>query len=264
MFNVSEYKSYLTKTGTLPTNRFYVEIPVPRVLFNSEVVVNNTRRSMPAFGKDMSFRAESIRAPGVSLNISNVNRYGIGPIQKFPYNANFTDTSITFLADKESLVWIFFYNWLNNIFSYSHDDSPSADYLRYRSNYMVDYAVDTKIHVYDYDGKLSTSVELIDSYPISMNDINLSWGDNNQLMKVTVTFAFRHWRITTSTMADNSTKAPGVPSLTIPYRQETLAGATPARDIAPDPMLNHRNANGMFNSITIPEGTQTPTFGFGA
>lgn len=112
MFNISEYKSYIGKTGTLPTNKFYVDIPIPRVLFRSEILVNNIRRSMPTFGENLSFRAESVRVPGVTMQMTSVNRYGIGPIQKYPFNANFTDTSMTFLADKESLVWIFFYNWL--------------------------------------------------------------------------------------------------------------------------------------------------------
>ena len=219
MFNLADFKGYLAKTGTLPTNRFAIEIPVPKVLFGAEVVVNNNRRPMPGFTEDLQFRAESITAPGVTLDMTNVNRYGIGPIQKFPFNANFTPVSIAFLADKDSLVWIFFYNWLNNIFSYSHDDSnPSADFLRYRANYMVDYVVDPKILIYDYDAVLSTSIQLIDAYPISMNEVNLSWSDNNQLMRITVSFAYRHWRITNADMEDNSTKSPGVPGLKIPQR----------------------------------------------
>ena len=224
MFNLENFKSYLAKTGTLPTNRFAIEIPVPKVLFGAEVVVNNKKRPIPGFTEDLQFRAESITAPGVTLDMTNVNRYGIGPIQKFPFNANFTPVSITFLADKDSLVWIFFYNWLNNIFSYSHDDAnPSADFLRYRANYMVDYVVDPKIHIYDYDGVLSTSIQLIDAYPISMNEVNLSWSDNNQLMRITVSFAYRHWRIANADMADNSTKSPGVPGLSIPQRGRSLA-----------------------------------------
>lgn len=223
MFNLADFKSYLSKTGTLPTNRFAVEIPVPKVLFGAEVVVNNWRRPMPGFSEDLQFRAESITAPGVTLDMTNVNRYGIGPIQKFPFNANFTPVSITFLADKDSLVWIFFYNWLNNIFSYSYDDAnPNADFLRYRANYMVDYVVDPKINVYDYDGVLSTTIQLIDAYPISMNEVNLSWSDNNQLMHITVSFAYRHWVITNAVMADNSTKSAGVPLLSIPQRSEIL------------------------------------------
>ena len=83
---------------------------------------------------------------------------------------------------------------------------------------MVDYVVDPKILIYDYDAVLSTSIQLIDAYPISMNEVNLSWSDNNQLMRITVSFAYRHWRITNADMEDNSTKSPGVPGLKIPQR----------------------------------------------
>jgi len=217
VFDVAIFKSHLSNTGTLPTNKFEVDIPVPRVLYNTEVLVNNYRRPQATFGKTLSFRAESVRAPGVTMLTSQVNRYGYGPPQKFPYNANFTDMSMSFIADKESLVWIFFYNWLNNVFAYSPIDSGGRESnLNYRSNYMSDYAVDTKINVYDNDGKPSTTVELIDSYPVSMNDIALSWADNNQLKRVTVTFTFRHWRFTNVATTDGSVKAAGPDKLVIP------------------------------------------------
>lgn len=224
VFNVQTFKSHLEKTGTLPTNKFEVDIPVPRVLFNSEVIVDNYRRPQPNFGEMLSFRAESVRVPGVTMQLTPVNRYGYGPIQRFPYNANFTDSAMTFIADKDSLIWIFFYNWLNNVFLYNSTDTLNTEsYITYRSNYMIDYAVNTKINVYDNDGKPSTTVELIDSYPISLNDIALGWSDNNQLKRITVSFAFRHWRFTNVTTTDNSTKTSGPAQLVIPPKGQTVS-----------------------------------------
>ena len=147
-FDLETFKSHLSKTGTLPTNKFEVDIEIPRVLWNTEVLVNNLRRPQVTFGETLSFRAESVRAPGVTLQTTAVNRYGYGPQQRFPYNANFTDSSMTFIADKQSLIWIFFYNWLNNVFAYTSLDSPNTEsYLNYRSNYMYDYAVKIKINI---------------------------------------------------------------------------------------------------------------------
>ena len=247
MFNIKEFKAYLNNTGTLPTNRFFVEIPVPRVLLNSEVVVNNTRRPQVQFTQDLQFRAESVRTPGVTLLFDQVNRYGIGPTQKFPHNANFTDTSISFIADKDSLVWIFFYNWLNNIFSYTGYDYMSNDdasALRYRANYMSDYAVSVYIHVYDYDGKPSTNVELIDAYPVSINDVNLAWDTTNTLMRVTVTFAFRHWRLTNVNTSDASIKAPAPPNSNVPKQAQTVQSIT-----LPTAFTAGPNQLGSFNNM---------------
>jgi len=94
---------------------------------------------------------------------------------------------------------------------------------------MSDYAVDTKINVYDNDGKPSTTVELIDSYPVSMNDIALSWADNNQLKRVTVTFTFRHWRFTNVATTDGSVKAAGPDKIVIPPKGRSVinTGARP-------------------------------------
>jgi hypothetical protein len=218
-FDLQKFKSHLGETGVLPTNKFEVEIPVPRVLYNTQVVVGNLRRPQPNFTETLSFRAESVRAPGVTMQLSSVNRYGYGPLQKFAYNANFTDTSMTFIADKDSLVWIFFYNWLNNVFAYTSADGENTEsYLNYRSNYMTDYAVDAKIHVYDSDGKPSTSIEMLDFYPISLNDVPLGWGDNNQLQRITATFAFRHWKFTNVKTTDGSKKATVPDKLVIPER----------------------------------------------
>lgn len=224
VFNVQTFKSHLEKTGTLPTNKFEVEIPVPRVLYNTEVLVGNTRRPQASFTETLSFRAESVRVPGVTMQMTNVNRYGYGPLQKFPYNANFTDTSMNFIADKDSLIWIFFYNWLNNVFAYTSADAPNTEsYLNYRSNYMTDYAVDAKIHVYDSDGVPSTSIEMLDFYPVSMNDVALGWGDNNQLKRITVSFAFRHWQFTNVKTTDGSKKATVPDNLTVSKKQGTFS-----------------------------------------
>lgn len=254
-FDLEKFKSHLSKTGTLPTNKFEVDIPIPRVLYNTEVVVDNVRRPQASFGETLSFRAESVRAPGVTLQTTAVNRYGYGPQQRFPYNANFTDSSMTFIADKQSLIWIFFYNWLNNVFAYTSPDSPNTEsYLNYRSNYMYDYAVNTKINIYDNDGKPSTTVELIDSYPVSMNDIALSWGDNNQLKRITVTFAFRHWRLTNVITSDGSTKASGPDKLVIPPRGQTIQETTPltfTRNNGETGFYGGRGAMGVNRNLTI-------------
>ena len=67
----------------------------------------------------LQIRAESAKLPGVLIQTSDVNRVGIGPTQKMPFNAQFTDTSITFVSDSKGEIYNYFYTWLNSIFDFS-------------------------------------------------------------------------------------------------------------------------------------------------
>lgn len=257
-FNIQEFKGYIGKTGYLPVNRYVVELRVPPIMSGATIVEEGKETKFNQdFARDLSFRAESIRAPGIAISFDSVNRYGVGPIQKFPFNAQFTDISVNFLADKDSLVWKFFYAWLNNIFQYSNEDGPNQDYTRYRLNYMKDYATDIYIHVYDVDGAVSTNIQLIDAYPISMNDVNLAWDANNQTMKITVTFTFRHWKLKDVKVPNRATAPVPVAPLTITKKATTVQSV---KAIAPDPTINHRNQNGLYNNPTIPGGTPQTVF----
>ena len=258
-FNIQKFKGYIGKTGYLPVNRYLLELRVPPVMVGATIVDDDKETKFNQdFSRDLSFRAESIRAPGVAISFDSVNRYGVGPIQKMPFNAQFTDISVSFLADKDSLVWKFFYAWLNNIFQYSYSEGPDEDFTRYRVNYMKDYATDIYIQVYDVDGEVSTNIQLIDAYPISMNDVNLAWDTNNQTMKITVTFTFRHWKLKDIKVPNRATPPTPVAPLFVPSKGTSVQSAT--RGIAPDPTQNHLNKDGRFNSATVPGGTDTPTF----
>lgn len=281
IFDVSTFKSHISEFGTLPTSRFYMDISLPKVLLNCEQMMNDFQAENININELLRFRAEAVRgAPGVEILLSNINRYGIGPVQQLPYNVRFNNITITFLADKFSIVWSFFYSWLNGLFSYGHDNYPEADSARYRVGYMDDYAVPAQLNVYDVDGKPSASIEFIDFYPIKMDDIALSWSDTNQAKRINVQFAFRHWRMPYVEMCDNHSSVTRPPSLVIPRRQTTIQSARPEKPVREvpmgrldkeiprgpnnDPMQNHMNKEGKFNNPTVPGGTDTPTFHMGA
>jgi hypothetical protein len=225
-FDIQQFKSYLGRTGYLPASRYYLEITTPDILKQSGgLIFAGQQFDARAFERDISFRAEALSAPGISISYDNINRYGVGPNQKFPYNAQFTDMSVTFLADKESLLWSFFYAWLNNIFQYSSADNGNGDFTSYRANYMKDYATNISINIFDVDGSPSMFIKLVDAYPISMNEVRLAWDSTNQTMKITVTFTFRHWLMEQVTVKNKPSQAPTVSTLYIPKTIRTVAGA---------------------------------------
>ena len=192
-FNIQDFKSNIGKSGVLQTNKFLVSLSPP-----SGIIAD------PSL---LQFRASDIRAPGVSLESLNVHRYGIGPVQKFPTNINFTDISITFVDDRNSSIWKSMNQWTQKIFSYGINAHVSilnpnmvfgiqGNMLDYKNNYTTDIIISifnnegSNIRE-DADSQAVLEIMLMEAYPVSMHDVPLSWSDNNNLFKTTVDFTFR-------------------------------------------------------------------------
>ena len=184
-FNISEFSSHISKTGTLQTNKFLVEIPTIKLYTDNGGDNSDLQRLI-------TYRAESVHVPGVSLDVQSVHRYGVGPIEKYPTNVNFTDNSITFIDDAENTVWKYMYDWMNVIFQYSGNDQTNR-IGSYTLQYKENYAVDIKISVFGNDGVKVSSIVLVEAFPISLEDVSLSWSTNSSLFKVSARFSFKTW-----------------------------------------------------------------------
>jgi len=57
-----------------------------------------------------TFRIDQVKVPGINLASADVNRYGAGPTQKQPYNAQFTEVQMSILSDNEASIWQYWYN----------------------------------------------------------------------------------------------------------------------------------------------------------
>jgi len=179
-YSVQDILGSINKNGWLSSNKFQVMISTPITLKSS---IDDSL---------LTFRAEDCRLPGVTYMASDVNRFGIGPMQKMPYNVLFADTSITFIADKNGAIYNYFYNWMNTIFEFSGQNSTHGSY---QTEYKDNYTTDIQIIVYDNNGNQVQTAKFLDAFPISLNEIPLSWNQNNQLLKVTVGFSFRDWTL---------------------------------------------------------------------
>jgi hypothetical protein len=179
-YSVQDILGSINKSGWLPSNKFQVMLNLPYSLQGS---IDNLL---------LTFRAEDCRLPGVSYMASDVNRYGVGPLQKMPYNVMFTDTSISFISDKNGSIYNCFYTWMNTIFNFSDLNKKNGSY---ETEYKDNYTTDISITVYDNNGNQVQIVKFLDAFPISMNEIPLSWNQNSQLLKVTVGFSFREWTL---------------------------------------------------------------------
>jgi hypothetical protein len=182
-FDISKFSAHLNKYGTIKNNRYEVIISPPRFFDSSNY--------KEVFGL-MPLRAETVNIPDINLNLLDVNRYGIGPKQRFPTNIQYPETiSITFLETEESDIHKFFTIWSSAIFGHINP----IDYNRrgfYLTEYKTDYSSTIQIKVYTDTGEdyISNIVELTEAYPSQISVSALGWGEMNNLIRVNVNFVF--------------------------------------------------------------------------
>lgn len=180
-FNIREFIGNVNRFGTLPTNSYEVVITRPNLLLGESV------------GSRLQYRAESCSIPGVTLDTTDVRRWGIGPREKFGTNVSFSDISITFIEEDENNIHKYLYKWMNSIFKFAGRNDNSTP--SYYSEYKEDYATTMLIKVFNKSQELSETVELQEVFPTGLSEISLGWADNNQLFKVRASFAFTRWRL---------------------------------------------------------------------
>lgn len=177
-FNVDIFASEIMKTGTLQNNKFDVRFSLPLFLFRSGST------------ESITLRADSVQLPGINLDTTAVNRYGLGPRQKVPFNVNFNDNTISFIEDAKNSIWNLFHTWTTNILQYAAPGGSSPTYLM---RYKKDYQTDISIIVYNTDGLAVSQITMKEAFPISMAGVGLSWADKSNILKVNVQFTFREW-----------------------------------------------------------------------
>jgi hypothetical protein len=197
-FNIASFSSEIGKSGYLQTNKFYIQFPSPSILQNYSI----DGKPVADIERMIQIRAESVKVPGIALLMGDVNRYGIGPVQKMPYNASFTTNSISFIADRNGAIYKYFYTWINSIFEFAGASGAPINGIptvnrgaSYQTEYKDNYTTDITVSVFNNTGEMIKQIEMLKAFPESLNEVPLDWNQNNELMKVTVSFSFRDWRM---------------------------------------------------------------------
>ena len=131
----------------------------------------------------MSLRCESAVLPGRTLATSDLRIYG--PSEKFPYQSTYEDVSLTFIVTGSMIEKTLFDNWLNQI-------NPQNSW---NFNFKEDYVTDITITQYDQSDNEIHIVNLIEAFPIAVNQLDLDWGSDAAYHKLTVTFAYTYWEV---------------------------------------------------------------------
>lgn len=169
--SIQQFKSTF-KTDLAKASRFDVQIYAPLTLWTSNFVSS----------RDLSFRVEAAQLPGRTFATADQRTYG--PIEKFPYLSTYNDIDLTILIDDDMKQKAFFDAWMQLVSS-NRDNNM---------NYKSEYATSIIINQYDNSNNKIYSVELINAYPISMNQLDLDWSSDS-VHKLSMTFAYTYWRV---------------------------------------------------------------------
>jgi len=151
-------------------NRFDVSIPIPLTLIQYRNIA-----------QQLTFRCENANLPGRTINTTDQKIYNI--VEKFPNQTSYQDMDLTFIVGGDMAEKQFFDSWLDLI-------NPNTNF---NFKYKGDYTTSITINQYDLQNNLTYTVELIDAFPIAVNQLDLDWS-NDGVHKLTVVFAYTYWK----------------------------------------------------------------------
>jgi hypothetical protein len=99
-----------------------------------------------------------------------------------PYQPTYTDIALTFILGDDMETKVFFDTWQEFI-------NPTYSF---NFTYKTDYVTNITINQYDVHNDLTYSINLIDAFPVSVNQLDLDWSADGH-HKLTVVFAYSYW-----------------------------------------------------------------------
>lgn len=210
----NNYQNFLTELRTNSigrTNYFDVRITPPRVLIGDRAKV----------APKLSLYAEGAPLPGISLQTDELKRFGIGPIEKYPYSLQTNSISLNFIGDGKGEIYKFFYNWIQNIVRGDTTVIASGQAQGLSENGLAPYEVEFKneyivpIDLFVYNESYETILHytLRDAFPVRIPDVSLSWSNDNSIMQFAVDFEFLQSQLVNSEEPFKASEKSGIGKL---------------------------------------------------
>lgn len=167
--------------GPFKANRFFVNLSVPNALTD-------------LYDSSINFTIETASITGRNLTTFDDKKYG--PIRKIARETLYQDLNLSFILTNSMKEKTLFDAWFEHI-------NPSNTFnVRYYDSYVAD------LEVAAFDNTSGSSaqgngmpsfesaiyrIKYEEAYPVSMDSIALNWGDNNNIAKMNIQFAYKKW-----------------------------------------------------------------------
>lgn len=190
LFNINSFRNEIAGRGVLPTHSFIV-------FMNGGFFDQESENTYKYQNRMIAMRCESVSIPGVNLLLQDITRFGYGPITRMPHAAQYNTLTMNFIVDEDAAIHKFFNDWTHKVINHkSMGGSEMAvrndkGLYPYQVGYKKNYAL-PQMSLLVADRKHSTVMECLffDAFPVVVNDINLSWGEQDTPMRLSVTMSF--------------------------------------------------------------------------
>lgn len=225
-FNIGRFRAEVSGADSvLPTHSFLVVFaPMPWAIQKFPTAAGN-------LDSILTMRCDNVVLPSINLlQEQNIRRYGFGPVENVPYGVNVGDFTLQFIVDKNAFVVQFFEEWLNKIVNRDSFGGANMNNVLpggrrpYEIAYKDTYAC-SSINVFVYDRSQNNVMEynIYDAFPTGIQSMNMSWSEENELMKLNITFSFTDVRIKQSP-AKNKKEGAGAFGSSVDFQNALVNG----------------------------------------
>lgn len=141
-----------------------------------------------AITSPLNLRCKAAPDPGRALATRENMIYG--PFRKMAYNQIFQDATLTFFISPERHEKLFFMQWQDMAIGFARGINGPRTGM-FDVGYYNDYIGQVDIKGYNDNGQLTYTCSLFEAYPIGIQDMGLSW-ENDNFIELNVTFAYRY------------------------------------------------------------------------
>jgi len=204
-FDIDTFRAEMKQGEIVPTHSFLVTfskfgIDSPTASPLSRFIDNDSSL--------LAMRCDNAILPGVRLlKDETVRRYGYGPIERVPYSVQYNDITLNWILDRRGKVLDFFNQWLRMISNFdSHGTRDMRTETTVGSLSMAPYEVGYKdhytcpkmtIYVYDHQSDRVVIYEIYDVFPSAINDVPVSWAEQDTALRYSIEFSYTDIRIIT-------------------------------------------------------------------
>lgn len=197
-FNISNFTQEIHQNGYLKKNQFNMIVHLPLVMQNTTIESVEGENDSRNISRMMEFRIANVRTPQIAISTVNVQRYGVGPVHKYPFSAQFNEIIFTVTCDKLGDVWRFWHNWIREVFDATGGADQRSGNINelpnYDAGFREEYSSTFELRLFTPEGENAVGFNMFDAYPVVITEVPISWNDPG-IVELTISAHFREYVI---------------------------------------------------------------------